>query len=180
MSEPVKPSGGLPYPYPDPDTRLDGDVREALKRALGLRDEDFARISPEMKHLLGVRRHLGNTWLDDFEVVVEITSNERCGCGVTPGQIVVFDMRHRIKPEKSNAPLCMHLLAPVLAVFYMTFDRAAEGLNPVTSIWRFYECLDTGDDLGKGKARARVYLRTADTHRPVMIRDLPPRRELDL
>ncbi|MFM8990471.1 MAG: hypothetical protein ACKOUS_12720 [Alphaproteobacteria bacterium] len=146
------PGAGL-YPYPDPDMRLEGDVRAALKRALGLRDEDFDRISPEMRHLLGVRRHLGNTWLDDFEVVLEITSNGRCGCGVAPGQVVVFDMRHRVKPEKSTAPLCMHLLAPVLAIFYMTFDRAADGLNPVTSIWRFFDCLDTGEDLGREKAR---------------------------
>jgi hypothetical protein len=167
------------WPYPDPDAPLEGDVRAALKRALGLTDTDFDRISPEMKNLLGIRRHLGNTWLDDFEVVVEITSNERCGCGVKPGQIVVFDMRHRIKPEKSTAPLCMHLLAPVLAIFYMTFDRAAEGLNPVSSIWRFYECFDTGGDLGHGKARARVYLRTSDTHQPVMERDVRPRAELD-
>jgi len=173
------PGAGL-YPYPDPDMRLEGDVRAALKRALGLRDEDFDRISPEMRHLLGVRRHLGNTWLDDFEVVLEITSNGRCGCGVAPGQVVVFDMRHRVKPEKSTAPLCMHLLAPVLAIFYMTFDRAADGLNPVTSIWRFFDCLDTGEDLGREKARARVYLRTSDTHQPVMMRDLPPRAELDV
>ena len=97
---------------------------------------------------------------------------------VAPGQIVVFDMRHRIKPEKSTAPLCMHMLAPVLAVFYMTFDRAAEGLNPISGIWRFYDCTDTRDDLGRSKARTRVFLRTADTHEPVMMRDMPPRREL--
>jgi hypothetical protein len=72
----------------------------------------------------------------------------------------------------------MHMLAPVLAVFYMTFDRAAEGLNPVSGIWRFYDCTDTRDDLGRSKARTRVFLRTADTHETVMMRDLPPRSEL--
>ena len=164
--------------YPDPDAALEGDVRAALKRALGLTDAEFDRLSPEVRHLLGVRKRLGNTWLDDFEVVVEVVSNERCRCGVAVGQVVVFDMRHHIKTEKSTAPLCMHLLAPVLAVFYMTFDRAAEGLNPVTGIWRFFECLDTGDDLGAGKARTRVYLRTADTHETVMMRDMQPRASL--
>ncbi len=163
--------------YPDPDPDL-SEVREALKRALALTDDDIARMAPEAKHLLGVRRRLGNTWLDDFEVVVEVVSNDACACGVKPGQIVVFDMRHRIKTEKSTAPLCMHMLAPVLAVFYMTFDRAAEGLNPISGIWRFYDCTDTRDDLGKGKARTRVFLRTADTHEPVMMRDMPPRSEL--
>lgn len=163
--------------YPDPDPDL-SEVREALKRALALTDDDIARMAPEAKHLLGVRRRLGNTWLDDFEVVVEVVSNDACACGVKPGQLVVFDMRHRIKTEKSTAPLCMHMLAPVLAVFYMTFDRAAEGLNPISGIWRFYDCTDTRDDLGKGKARTRVFLRTADTHEPVMMRDMPPRSEL--
>mgnify|MGYP006178879745 CR=1 FL=1 len=34
-------------------------------------------------------------------------------------------------------------------------------------------------DMAKGKARARVYLRTSDTHQPVMIRDLPPRAQIE-
>ena len=165
----------MSYPDPDPDLT---EVRAALKRALALTDDDIDRMAPEAKHLLGIRRRLGNTWLDDFEVVVEVTANEACGCGVAPGQVVVFDMRHRIKPEKSTAPLCMHMLAPVLAVFYMTFDRAAEGLNPISGIWRFYDCTDTRDDLGRSKAHTRVFLRTADTHEPVMMRDMPPRSEL--
>jgi len=163
--------------YPDPDPDLSG-VREALKRALALSDEDIDRMAPEAKHLLGIRRLLGNTWLDDFEVVVEVVSNEGCACGVKAGQIVVFDMRHRIKTEKSTAALCMHMLAPVLAVFYMTFDRAAEGLNPVSGIWRYYDCTDPRDDLGRSKARTRVYLRTSDTHEVVMMRDMVPRRDL--
>lgn len=170
-------NSGRAAAYPDPGEDL-AEVREPLKRALGLTDEEFARLSPEVKHLLSTRKHLGNTWLDDFEVVVEVVSNGRCPCGVAPGQRVVFDMRHRIKTELSTAPLCMHLLSPVLAIFYMTFDRAAEGLNPVTGIWRYFECLDTGDDLGREKARAKVYLRTADTHETVMMRDMVPRAEL--
>ena len=44
MSEKQAAPGAGLYPYPDPDMRLEGDVRAALKRALGLRDEDFDRI----------------------------------------------------------------------------------------------------------------------------------------
>lgn len=161
--------------YVQPDDRLD-DIAEPLKRALDLDDADFERMSPEVRNLLSARRKLGVSWLDDFEVVVEVVSNGRCACGVAPGQQVVLDMRHRIKTEKSTAPLCMHLLSPVLAIFYMSFDRAAEGLNPLTCIWRFFECTDTGDDEGREKARTRVFLRTADTHQPVWARDLGARR----
>lgn len=154
------------------------DIRPQLKRALELTDDDFARMDPAVKHLLVARRRLGNSWLDDFEVVVEIVSNEGCGCGVSPGQQVVFDMRHRIKPEQSTAPLCMHMLAPILAVFYMTFDRASEGLNPLSRIWRFYECTQTGNDNGAAKARTKVFLRTADTHEVVDLNPMEPREAL--
>jgi len=159
------------------DDPLD-DLREPLSRALGLDDADFAAMSPEVKNLLTARRRLGNTWLDDFEVVVELTSNETCACGVAPGQQVVLDMRHRIKPEKTTAPLCMHMLSPVLAVFYMTFDRASEGLNPISRVWDHYECLDTRDDEGRGKARTRVFLRTADTHEVVGEPVMTPREDM--
>jgi uncharacterized repeat protein (TIGR04076 family) len=164
---------------PDPADPLD-DIRPQLKRALELTDADFDRMAPEVKNLLTVRRKLGHTWLDDFEVVVEVLEKKGCGCGVEAGQIVVFDMRHRIKPEKSNATLCMHMLAPVLAIFYMTFDRGSEGLNPLTRIWRFYDCVAQAEDEGAGKARTRVYLRTSDTHQPVLVEDMKPRRELAL
>lgn len=145
------------------DDPLD-DVREPLKRALDLDDGDFERMSPEVKNLLSGRRRLGVGWLDEYEVVVEVVGNETCRCGVETGQVVVFDMRHRIKTEKSTAPLCLHLLSPILAVFYMSFDRASEGLNPVSRVWNHYQCLDTGDDQGAGKARTLVYLRRADSH----------------
>jgi uncharacterized repeat protein (TIGR04076 family) len=139
------------------------DIQPQLKRALDLSPEDIARLTPEAKKLLTIRRRLGNTWLDDYEVVVEVLSNDTCACGVKAGQVVVFDMRHSIQYDKSTAPLCMHMLAPILAVFYMTFDRAAEGLNPISGIWQYFDCPDTADDDGKGKARTRVYMRRTDT-----------------
>ncbi len=148
------------------DDPLD-DVREPLKKALNLDDSHFERMSPEVKNLLSGRRRIGVSWLDDYEVVVEVVSNDTCHCGVAPGQVVVFDMRHRIKTEKSTAPLCMHMLSPILAIFYMSFDRASEGLNPLTRVWTHHECLDTGGDEGVGKARTLVYLRRTDTHEVV-------------
>lgn len=143
------------------------DVRAPLKKALELTDDDFERMSPEVKNLLSARRKLGVTWLDDYEVVVEVIRNEGCTCGVEVGQQVVLDMRHRIKPEKTDATLCMHMLAPILTVFYMSFDRASEGLNPLSRIWTCYDCLNTGDDEGMSKARTRAFLRRADTHEEV-------------
>lgn len=160
-----------PY-YVQEDDNLD-DMKEQLRRALGLTEEDLARMSPEAKNLFSARRHLGHTWLDDFEIVVTVTSAPGgCGCGVEEGQQIVFDMRHKVKPDLSNAPLCVHLMSPVLSIFYMTFDRAAEGLNPLTCIWRYHECPMTGHDHGASKALCKVHMRRTDTHEPVTARML--------
>ncbi len=160
-----------PY-YVQTEDRLD-DMAPQLKRALGLTEDDLARLSPEARNLFSARRHLGHTWLDDFEIVVEVTSAPGgCACGIKIGQKIVFDMRHKVKPALSDAPLCLHLMSPVLSIFYMTFDRAAEGLNPLTCIWRYAECPVTGPDHGAGKAPAQIHMRRVDTHEPVTARIL--------
>ena len=140
------------------------ELKEPLSKALDLDEDDFNRLSPEVKNLLSGRRRIGITWLDDYEVVAEVITDEGCACGVKIGQKAVFDMRHRLKPELSDMVCCMNLLAPVLPIFYMSFDRASEGLNPVTRIWTHYECLKTNDASAKNKARVRVYLRDSKTH----------------
>ncbi|MCG8357371.1 MAG: hypothetical protein MI920_17545, partial [Kiloniellales bacterium] len=132
-----------PY-YVQEDDNLE-DMKEALKPALEFTDEDLARLSPEAKNLFSGRRRLGLNWLDEYEIVVTVTASPGgCSCGIREGQRIVFDMRHKVKPELSDAPLCIHLMSPALSIFYMTFDRAAEGLNPLTCIWRFIECPITG------------------------------------
>ncbi|VVT26708.1 hypothetical protein [Rhizobium sp. EC-SD404] len=160
-----------PY-YVQEDDYLD-DMKFQLKRALGLTEDDLRRLSPEARNLFSARRKLGHTWLDDYEIVVEVTSSPGgCGCGVAEGQKIVFDMRHKVKPELSDAPLCVHLMSPALSIFYMTFDRAAEGLNPLTCVWRYLECPMTGSDHGASKARCEVHMRRVDTHERVTDRIL--------
>jgi hypothetical protein len=155
--------------YVQPEDKLE-DMADVLKPALEFTDADLDRLSPEAKNLFAGRRRLGIDWLDRYEVVLKITrSPDGCGCGVREGQHIVFDMRHKVKPALSDAPLCVHLMSPALSLFYMTFDRAAEGLNPMTCVWRYIECPMTGH-LGEAKALAEVSLRTTDTHEPVFKR----------
>ena len=161
-----------PY-YVQEDDYLE-DMRPQLEKALGLGRDELRRLSPEARNLFSARRKLGHRWLDDYEMVVEVTSSPGgCACGVKEGQKIVFDMRHKVKPALSDAPLCVHLMSPVLSIFYMTFDRAAEGLNPLTCVWRYHECPMTGADEGASKARCAVHMRRVDTHEPVTDRILP-------
>lgn len=164
--------------YVQQDDLLD-DIQPNMERALGLTREDVARMSPEARNLFSARRKLGNTWLDDYEVVVECTSTgPDCSCGMKVGDVMVFDMRHKIVPEKSTAPLCVHMMSPMLSIFYMTFDRAAEGLNPFTCVWRFQECPVTGESHGAGKSRTRAWLRDKKTGLPITDRILPAARAI--
>ena len=60
--------------YVQVDDELE-EMQPQLKRALEFTDEEFARLSPEVRNLFAARRHLGHSWLDDYQVVVEITGN---------------------------------------------------------------------------------------------------------
>lgn len=166
-----------PY-YVQADDYLD-DIQPNMERALGLTREDVMRMSPEARNLFSARRKLGNSWLDDYEVVVECTeTGADCTCGMQVGQQLVFDMRHKIVPEKSTAPLCVHMMSPVLSIFYMTFDRAAEGLNPFTCVWKFQECPVTGAGNGTGKSKTRAWLRDRKTGEEMTDRVLPAARAI--
>lgn len=159
--------------YVQEDDHLE-EMLPNLERALGLTRADIEKMSPEARNLFSARRKLGHTWLDDYEVVVECTeAGPQCGCGMQVGQQLVFDMRHKVIPEKSTAPLCVHMMAPVLSLFYMTFDRAAEGLNPFTCVWKFQECPVTGDDAGAQQTRTRSWMRDRRTGEVVTERHLP-------
>jgi hypothetical protein len=160
-----------PY-YVQPEDTLE-DMQPNLERALGLTRADLEKMSLEARNLFSARRKLGHTWLDDYEVVVECTEvGPQCGCGIQKGQQLVFDMRHKVLPAESTAPLCVHLMAPVLPIFYMTFDRAAEGLNPFTCVWRYQECPITGPDDGAHQTRTRAFLRDRKTKEVVYQRHL--------
>ena len=57
------------------------ELKEPLSKALDLDEGDFNRLSPEVKNLLSGRRRIGVTWLDDYEVVAEVITDEGCACG---------------------------------------------------------------------------------------------------
>jgi len=104
-------------------------------------------------------------WLDRYEIVAEVTSAIHCANFITTGQIFVFDLRGVIKVPKSDAKLCLGILARIQPALTMAADRAAEGLHPISPRWRNFDCYDTGiDHGGMGKVTVRLHLRDAATH----------------
>ncbi len=104
-------------------------------------------------------------WQDRYEIVAEVTSAIHCANFITAGQVFVFDLRGIIKVEKSDAKLCLGILARIQPALAMAMDRAAEGLHPISPRWRNFDCYDTGiDHGGMGKVTVRLHLRDASTH----------------
>jgi hypothetical protein len=104
-------------------------------------------------------------WLDRYEIVAEVTSAIHCANFITTGQAFVFDLRGVIKADKSDAKLCLGILARIQPALLMAADRAAEGLHPISPRWRNFDCYDTGiDHGGMGKVTVRLHLRDAATH----------------
>lgn len=100
-----------------------------------------------------------------YEIVAEVTSAIHCANFITAGQAFVFDLRGVIKAEKSDAKLCLGILARIQPALAMAADRAAEGLHPISPRWRNFDCYDTGiDHGGMGKVTVRLHLRDAATH----------------
>jgi hypothetical protein len=102
---------------------------------------------------------------DRYEIVAEVTSAIHCANFITTGQAFVFDLRGVIKADKSDARLCLGILARIQPALIMAADRAAEGLHPISPRWRNFDCYDTGiDHGGMGKVTVRLHLRDAATH----------------
>ncbi len=99
-----------------------------------------------------------------YEIVAEVTSAIHCANFITAGQAFVFDLRGRIKADRSDAKLCLGILARIQPALAMAADRVAEGLHPISPRWRNFDCYDTGiDHGGMGKVTVRLHLRDAAT-----------------
>lgn len=107
-------------------------------------------------------------WLDRLEIVAEVTSAAHCANFIEVGETLVFDLKGRLKPDRSTANLCLGILARLQPALLMAADRAAEGLHPVSRGWNTFDCFDTGLDYGgMGKVCVRMSVRDARSGEPV-------------
>ena len=107
-------------------------------------------------------------WLQRYELVAEVTSSAHCANFIKTGETFVFDLKGRIKAERSTANLCLGILARIQPALLRAADRAHEGLHPVSPGWHTFDCFDTGlDHGGMGKVCVRLSLRDAATGKPI-------------
>jgi hypothetical protein len=101
-----------------------------------------------------------HAWRERYEIVAEVTSAIHCANFITTGQRFVFSLDGVLDAARSDAKLCLGILARIQPALVMAMDRAAEGLHPVSPRWRDFDCYDTGiDHGGMGKVTVRLQLR---------------------
>ena len=105
---------------------------------------------------------------DNCEIVATVTKSFHCANMIKKDEIFVFDLKGRLLAEKSSANLCLGIIAKLQPALLMAQDRAAEGLHPISTRYRSFDCFDTGiDHGGTGKVFVDLHLRDAETLEPV-------------
>ncbi len=98
---------------------------------------------------------------DTLEIHAVVTRAFFCANHITEGQRFVFDLKGRLDPVRSDANLCLGILAKLQPALLLAQDRSAEGLNPISPRFRNFDCFDTGIDHG-GTGKIYVELQLID------------------
>lgn len=85
---------------------------------------------------------------DRFEIVARVTKAFHCANMIKQDQVFVFDLKGRLDPVRSNAPMCLGILAKLQPAMLVVQDRLSEGLHPISPSFHNFDCFDTGIDHG--------------------------------
>lgn len=109
---------------------------------------------------------------DTHEIHAIVTRAFFCANHITEGQRFVFDLKGRLDATRSDANLCLGILAKLQPALLLAQDRAAEGQHPISPRFKHFDCFDTGiDHGGTGKVYVELHLvdkATGETVGPVV------------
>jgi uncharacterized repeat protein (TIGR04076 family) len=137
---------------------MDEVSRQIAKQAIGITDEDLARLSPGMNKLLSDLPEKMK-----WKVIAEVTESKYCFAGLKPGDKFVINFPVLNVSESSAAP-CIEAIAPLTNHVRAMIDRVAEGGDPNESVFATQQvsCLDVGvEHGGLGKVMFKVYAEKA-------------------
>ena len=114
---------------------------DELLKAVGVSDEDLKKAAPVKQALLKSAENY-----QKYRLVFEVVKAENCLAGVQVGQKVVVE-DGVINQDASDCPMCMGLVAPLLPLNIVFYDRAISGtLNPTVPMPEGVRCVDPGLD----------------------------------
>ena len=104
---------------------MDEVSRQIVKQAIGITDQDLARLSPGMNKLL--------TDLPEkmkWKIIAEVTESKYCFAGLKPGDKFVINFPVLNVSESSAAP-CIEAIAPLTNHIRAMVDRVAAAPSSV-------------------------------------------------
>jgi uncharacterized repeat protein (TIGR04076 family) len=130
---------------------MEDTIRDLLKEAMGITDEDMARLNPSMLTALAGGQLL------KYQIIAEVTHAKYCGSGIKVGDKIVMEPT-TINQGATSCPLCIGALATVYSAQRVIMDRLMAGREPNVGIFDVVECPDPGvEHGGLGKVRFKVY-----------------------
>lgn len=125
-------------------------VRNMLKQAMGMTDEDIERISPGMEKMISTRQ--------PYQIVAEVTDAKYCFAGCKVGDRLVVGPGPVISTEKSTCPLCIGVVSPLMERVHIMWDRIIAGGDPNETWLQHMDCFDPGlEGGGLGHVAFKVY-----------------------
>lgn len=126
------------------EKKLPEEIVSRLKQVYGYTDEQIAGFSPKQR-----KAHLTEMARADYKMIAEVVKAENCACRPKIGEKYVFWDGGAFLPEESTVKwFCLWAMAPLANLFYVFYDRMAEGLDPAGTIFEYAKCMDTGTACG--------------------------------
>ncbi len=137
---------------------MDEMSRQIVKEAIGITDEDLAKLSPGMERILSNLPDKAR-----WKIIAEVTESKYCFARLKPGDKFVFNFPVLNVAESTAAP-CMEAIAPLANQIRALALSAADGGDPNESVLATQQvsCWDVGvDHGGLGRVMFKVYAEKA-------------------
>jgi len=134
------------------------EIKQMMKQAIGITDEDFQTHISYPKNLRLSERA---PELMKYKIIAEVTESKYCMAGLKPGQKYTFNaFPAMLLTEESDCPLCVRAIGPIADLMVGFWERIVEGVDPNQGMRHMAECLDPGVSRGGlGHVVFKVYAR---------------------
>ena len=140
---------------------MDEATKALLRQAVGITDEDLAKVSPLVEKLISNAPRT-----TQYKTVAEVTYSQYCFAGIKVGDRIVFGPSS-LNLQETTCPLCPRALIPVLAALQQRWERTMQlidqsaegaGQSDDSALAAIAECLDPGlEHGGLGHVTFKLY-----------------------
>ena len=122
---------------------MEEGIRNMLKGAIGITDEDLDKLAPNIQKLLSAVPQMLT-----YKLVFEVVDAYYCFAGAKVGDKVVFGPGPGLNMEETTWAPCIGLFGSMMEHVHIMWDRLADGRDPNGTIFPYVECFDRGQAHG--------------------------------